>query len=100
MYAMLAGRLPFKVENRSKNLAKLHACILKGFEVPPFLSPDCQDLLCRLLEPSPGKRIKMSEILTHPWLNYNAFPIEIIPYKPSVDVKEVRREIVQYLVQK
>lgn len=39
MYAMLAGKLPFKVENRSKNLAKLHACILKGFEVPPFLSP-------------------------------------------------------------
>jgi hypothetical protein len=36
---MLAGKLPFKVENRSKNLAKLHACILKGFEVPPFLSP-------------------------------------------------------------
>lgn len=39
MYAMLAGKLPFKVENRSKNLAKLHACILKGFEIPPFLSP-------------------------------------------------------------
>jgi serine/threonine protein kinase len=39
MYAMLAGKLPFKVENRSKNLAKLHACILKGFELPPFLSP-------------------------------------------------------------
>jgi hypothetical protein len=39
MYAMLAGKLPFKVENRSKNLAKLHACILKGFEVPQFLSP-------------------------------------------------------------
>ena len=36
---MLAGKLPFKVENRSKNLAKLHACILKGFEIPPFLSP-------------------------------------------------------------
>ena len=39
MYAMLAGKLPFKVENRSKNLAKLHACILKGFELPPYLSP-------------------------------------------------------------
>ena len=39
MYAMLAGKLPFKVENRSKNLAKLHACILKGFEMPSYLSP-------------------------------------------------------------
>jgi serine/threonine protein kinase len=44
MYAMLAGKLPFKVENRSKNLAKLHACILKGFEVPPFLSPGQTEL--------------------------------------------------------
>lgn len=100
MYAMLAGKLPFKVENRSKNLAKLHACILKGFEIPPFLSPDCQDLLCRLLDPSPAKRIKMSEIFAHPWLNFTSLPIEIYPYKPSVDIKEIRPEIVQYLVNK
>ncbi|CAF0801397.1 unnamed protein product [Brachionus calyciflorus] len=100
MYAMLAGKLPFKVENRSKNLAKLHACILKGFELPPFLSPDCQDLLCRLLDPSPSKRIKMSEIFAHPWLNFNSFPVELIPYKPNVDTKEIKMEIVQYLVQK
>lgn len=100
MYAMLAGKLPFKVENRSKNLAKLHACILKGFELPPFLSPDCQDLLCRLLDPAPAKRIKMSEIFSHPWINYNCFPVEIIPYKPVVDLKEINPKIVQYLVQK
>ena len=97
---MLAGKLPFKVENRSKNLAKLHACILKGFEMPSFLTPDCQDLLCRLLDPSPTKRIKMSEIFSHPWLNYNSFPVEIIPYKPIVDIKEIKPHIVQYLVQK
>ena len=34
MYAMLLGKLPFKVEHRSRNLAKLHACILKGCEIP------------------------------------------------------------------
>jgi hypothetical protein len=102
MYAMLAGRLPFKVENRSKNLAKLHACILKGFEMPTFLSADCQDLLCRLLDPSPSKRIKMHEILSHPWMNNfgQLSHIEIIPYKPVVDTKEIRREIVLYLMQK
>ena len=38
MYAMLLGRLPFKVEHRSRNLAKLHACILKGCEIPNTLS--------------------------------------------------------------
>ena len=38
MYAMLMGKLPFKVEHRSRNLAKLHACILKGCEIPNTLS--------------------------------------------------------------
>ena len=38
MYAMLLGKLPFKVENRSRNLAKLHACILRGCEIPNTLS--------------------------------------------------------------
>ena len=38
MYAMLLGKLPFKVENHSRNLAKLHACILKGCEIPNTLS--------------------------------------------------------------
>lgn len=38
MYAMLLGKLPFKVEQRSQNLAKLHACILKGCEIPNTLS--------------------------------------------------------------
>ncbi len=38
MYAMLLGKLPFKVEHRSRNLAKLHACILKGCEIPNTLS--------------------------------------------------------------
>ena len=61
---------------------------------------DCQDLLCRLLDPTPAKRIKMSEIFSHPWLNYNCFPVEIIPYKPVVDLKEIKPQIVQYLVQK
>ena len=42
----------------------------------------------------------MSEIFAHPWLNYNSFPVEIIPYKPVVDLKEVKPQIVQYLVQK
>ena len=61
---------------------------------------DCQDLLKRLLEPSPNLRIKMHEIISHPWLNYHCFPIELIPYKPVVDIKEIKNNIVQYLIQK
>ncbi|CAF4551526.1 unnamed protein product, partial [Rotaria magnacalcarata] len=55
-------------EHRSRNLAKLHACILKGCEIPNTLSRECHDLLSRLLDPSPSKRITIPEILRHPFL--------------------------------
>ncbi|CAF1152582.1 unnamed protein product [Adineta steineri] len=98
MFAMLLGKLPFKVEQRSRNLAKLHACILKGCEIPTTLSKDCQDLLTRLLEPSPTKRISMQEILRHPFLVHHLGPIELIPYKPNSDMKEINKNIIRYLV--
>ncbi|CAF0778104.1 unnamed protein product [Rotaria sordida] len=97
MYAMLMGKLPFKVEHRSRNLAKLHACILKGCEIPNTLSRDCQDLLSRLLEPSPTKRITISEILCHPFLTDILGPIELIPFKPHVDLREINQNIIRYL---
>ncbi|CAF1238653.1 unnamed protein product [Rotaria sordida] len=97
MYAMLVGRLPFKVEHRSRNLAKLHACILKGCEIPNTLSRDCQDLLSRLLEPSPTKRISMQEILRHPFLTSQLGPIPLTPYKPHCDTREINRNITKYL---
>ncbi|CAF2327643.1 unnamed protein product [Rotaria sp. Silwood2] len=97
MYAMLMGKLPFKVEHRSRNLAKLHACILKGCEIPNTLSRDCQDLLSRLLEPSPTKRITISEILRHPFLTDLLGPIELMPFKPHVDLREINQNIIRYL---
>ena len=42
----------------------------------------------------------MQEIIAHPWLNYHCFPIELVPYKPVVDIKEIKNNIVQYLMQK
>jgi serine/threonine protein kinase len=58
---------------------------------------DCQDLLSRLLEPSPTKRISMQEILRHPFLINQLGPIELTPYKPHADVKDVNRNIIRYL---
>lgn len=117
MYAMLLGKLPFKVEHRSRNLAKLHACILKGCEIPNTLSRgmrfvflnqnsifvviiDCQDLLSRLLEPSPTKRITIPEILRHPFLVYQLGPIELVPYRPHSDIRNINRHILRYLTVK
>jgi serine/threonine protein kinase len=58
---------------------------------------DCQDLLSRLLEPSPTKRISMQEILRHPFLISQLGPIELTPYKPHSDAKEINKNIIRYL---
>ena len=122
MYAMLVGKLPFKVENRSRNLAKLHACILKGCEIPTSLSTgttrkidpkisflffieffassnivDCQNLLSRLLDPSPNTRITIEEILQHPFLTHQLGPIPLTPHRSFPEVRDIDRNIIRYL---
>jgi serine/threonine protein kinase len=62
-----------------------------------FLFLDCQDLLTRLLEPSPTKRITINEILRHPYLVSQLGPIELTPHKPHIDVREINRHILRYL---
>ena len=42
----------------------------------------------------------MTEIFSHPWINHNQSPVEFVPYKPVVDLKEIKPQIVQYLIQK
>lgn len=61
---------------------------------------ECQDLLTRLLEPSPTKRISMQEILRHPFLVLQLGPIELIPFRPYSDMKEINKNIIRYLTLK
>ncbi len=41
------------------------------FYLPNFISPDAKDLINRLLQPLPLKRIRLSEIKDHPWFKVN-----------------------------
>ena len=61
---------------------------------------ECQDLLSRLLEPSPTKRISMQEILRHPFLVLQLGPIELTPFRPYSDMKEINKNIIRYLTLK
>lgn len=37
------------------------------YTIPSFVSPPCADLIRRLLNPDPSKRISIKEIMKHPW---------------------------------
>ncbi|CDW72159.1 snf1a snf1-related kinase snf1a [Stylonychia lemnae] len=46
----------------------LYASLTGSFHMPPYLSDDASDLINRMLQINPIKRIQMKEILNHPWI--------------------------------
>ena len=90
--SMLVFSKAAKSPIRFPKVDSFHCSSMEGFS-----DLDCQDLLTRLLEPSPAKRISMQEILRHPFLISQLGPIELIPYKPHADVKEINKNIIRYL---
>ena len=71
LYTMLCGELPFDQENQ-KDLV-YH--IMNGiYTIPKNLSKNCQDLIKKMLQIDPNKRINIHEIKDHPWIkqfNFN-----------------------------
>ncbi|KAI8922335.1 kinase-like domain-containing protein [Powellomyces hirtus] len=65
LYAMVVGDLPFA----EKELKKLYERILSGrYHVPSYVSPECKDLISKLLVLDPAKRYTSAQVLEHPWM--------------------------------
>lgn len=98
MYAMLTGNLPFTVE--PFNIKSLYNKMMKNEmnPIPDHLSKSGEDLLRRLLNPDPLKRISLKEAMEHPWINegysnvLKPFPY---PNKPTED--QVNPTILRYM---
>ena len=66
LYLMLCGNLPFYHEQNDIMFKK----ILSGkFDLPKHLSNNAKDILKKILEVDPKKRMKFEEIKSHPWFN-------------------------------
>jgi len=71
LYMMLVGYLPFD----DRNIVVLYQKIFKGdTQIPKCLSLGAQNLLQRILEPNPMKRITMAEIKAHEWFQKDYVP--------------------------
>ena len=66
LFAMVSGFLPFEDDDNESIYRKI---ILGKFDMPDKLSNNCKDLIYRILEGNPKKRIKIDEIKKHPFLN-------------------------------
>jgi hypothetical protein len=64
LYAMVAGTLPF-VHDDIRELLRLIAT--KQPQYPTDLSPHCLDLLKKILQKDPSKRLTIDQIRAHPW---------------------------------
>ena len=66
LYGMLCGYLPFTDPDESK----LYKKIISGkLSFPHYLSENAKDLLNKILEKDPQKRITIKKIKKHPWFN-------------------------------
>ena len=68
LYAMLHGSLPFQCESTT-GLIKM--IVSAEPALAPFLSHDCLDLLKRMLDKDPEKRISTDDAQRHTWLTTN-----------------------------
>ena len=94
LYAMLCGYLPFDGDDDAQNNnVKLFQNILECEpELPDFLSRISKDLIMRILNPDPDKRITIEQIKKHPFylkgkglcsIDYSLKEQEIIKTKES-----------------
>ncbi len=68
LYAMLSGNVPFK----GNNIKDLHKMIINGsYNSIKDISNEAKDLICKIFEVDPLKRISIDEILNHPWMIIN-----------------------------
>ena len=70
LYAMIYGTVPF----RAGNMGELRKLIIKGkYALKDDVSEDVRDLLGKMLESDPKKRLTIPQILCHRWFsNYDS----------------------------
>uniref|UniRef100_A0A182YPS4 Serine/threonine-protein kinase SAK n=1 Tax=Anopheles stephensi TaxID=30069 RepID=A0A182YPS4_ANOST len=66
LYTLLVGKPPFDTDGVKSTLARV---VLSNYSLPTHLSSDVSDLIERLLKKNPTERIKLEEVLSHPFLS-------------------------------
>eukprot|EP01006_Ploeotia_vitrea_P035300 TRINITY_DN65856_c1_g1_i1.p1 TRINITY_DN65856_c1_g1~~TRINITY_DN65856_c1_g1_i1.p1 ORF type:complete len:535 (+),score=82.87 TRINITY_DN65856_c1_g1_i1:61-1665(+) len=82
LYLMLTGRAPFEHRTVTGLLKK----VMSGkYTMPPEIPPPAQDLISKMLVVYPEQRIKIAQIIEHPWfqVGFNNTKAEAIRLMPG-----------------
>ncbi|XP_053664295.1 serine/threonine-protein kinase PLK4 [Anopheles marshallii] len=66
LYTLLVGKPPFDTDGVKSTLARV---VMSNYILPAHLSSDVSDLIGRLLKKNPTERIKLEEVISHPFLS-------------------------------
>lgn len=64
-YEFLVGTPPFEDSGYHATYKRISRVDLK---IPPSVSPEAADLIRRLLQHDPNKRLPLEEVARHPWI--------------------------------
>lgn len=67
-YEFLVGKPPFEEIDKNSTYKRIAKVDLK---IPSFVNSEATDLILKLLQKSPRKRITLSEVISHPWIVNN-----------------------------
>jgi serine/threonine protein kinase len=65
LYCMVTGNNPWTVSNVPIMMNQIFSA---DYPVPDFLSPECADLLSKMIRVMPEQRIALSDVLAHPFV--------------------------------
>ncbi|XP_013833524.1 serine/threonine-protein kinase ULK3 isoform X9 [Sus scrofa] len=74
LYEALFGQPPFASRSFSELEEKIRSNRVIELPLRPLLSQDCRDLLQRLLERDPNRRISFQDFFAHPWVDLEHMP--------------------------
>ncbi|TAQ85598.1 hypothetical protein B7494_g6077 [Chlorociboria aeruginascens] len=85
LYVLVCGKVPFD----DQSMPALHAKIKKGIvDYPSWLSPECKNLISRMLVTDPGSRASLQEIMNHPWMTkgFQSPPENYLPIREPLQL--------------
>ncbi|XP_043234896.1 serine/threonine-protein kinase SIK1-like isoform X2 [Amphibalanus amphitrite] len=94
LYVLVCGALPFE----GSSVQVLRDRVLAGrFRIPFFMSTDCESLVRKMLVVDPARRLTMSQVLRHRWLQTGSPPPAPLPPPPPTEINEHVLRVMQGL---
>ncbi|XP_045464789.1 SNF-related serine/threonine-protein kinase [Harmonia axyridis] len=97
LYMLVCGQPPFQEANDSETLTMIMDC---KYSVPTHVSPECKDLISRMLVRNPEKRATLTLIKKHPWLEVGKEDNPPLDILPLVSREQLSEEDHNFIVQK